>query len=767
MATKCVLILWFAFVVMKFLPLTVSESETSELKTLYFLTIQSYPDPNATIQPSWDGGIDIIPAAELAVELINNNSGMLPNYRLELINADGGCNILTKTVISFVDNVFVQQEKQPIVGIIGGSCSASSLILSPLTGREEVALINMHYGGSPALGNRELYPYAFGTLGSSQVLVDALFALMRKNDWKRIAILYDESRIFFSDAFNRLRSTLAAEIPGGEIVFSSPVFDSTLPIDDIRRQRVRLVLVFTGPEYARRVMCLAYHENALFPVYQWFLFSGEFSEFEEDVDFIYNGTRINCTRNVMANISMNGNVIVLNRLSTGDESSITDANITYRQFLQLYSQKVEEYNRNEDNPYRPISVSVWAPPFFDQVWTLALALNNSNLNLSNYRYGMQEITKVIREEIHSLEFDGVSGHIKFDSATGFSTRPVNIFQVSDGQAELVAYIEGGMIINASDPDFIFDEFNTTYGTVLPAVAALFTVLTVILLCLIVLVHIVTIVYRKHRSIRASSLKLNQLIFAGCYISVVAALLYEIHNAIPLRGLVADVLCHSTVAWLIPIGYTLIFGTITARTWRLYRIFTHYLDPGRLITNPVLFSFVFMLLAIDVIIAVVWTAVDPIRHEFDTNIEEHGEKGHVLVLVRYCTGSEHYTIWIGIVLVYKFLVLSVMVVLSLLTRNIYNRNFQTKSLRVMAYLLGILFVFCLSLYLILLLRRTNLHGAYSVFSFILNAVIFLCLSLVFVPPIIPLLKEKFGTQFTHRRKMNTPITHYHEQNTLFL
>ena len=736
MATS-ILRLCLAFMVMTFLSPSVSETGEPELKTLYFLTIQSYPDPNATVQPSWDEAADIIPAAELAVELINNRSDILPDYRLELINADGGCNILTKTVISFVENIFVQQEKQPIVGIIGGSCSDSSLILSPLTGREEIALINMHYGGSPALGNRELYPYAFGTLGSSQVLVDAIFALMNNNNWKQIAALYDESRIFFSDAFNVLRSTIATAVPGGELVFSSPVYDTMLPVASIRGELVRIVIVFTGPEFARRIMCLAYHENALFPVYQWFLFQREFSDFEEDVDFFYNNARINCTKNVMANISMNGNFVVRNRLSTGDEISITAANITYDQFLQLYSQKVEEYNRNEDN--HPSSVGIWAPPFFDQIWSLALALNNSNLNLSDYQYGRRKITNVIREEIHNLDFDGVSGHINFDSATGFSTRPANFFQIFDGRAEYVAYSEGGIIVNAADPNFISDEFKRTYATVLPVVAALFAVLTVILLCLIVLAHIFTIKHRKHHSIRASSLKLNQLIFAGCYISVMAALLYEIHNALPLRGLAADVACHATIAWLIPIGYTLIFGTIVARTWRLYRIFTHYLDPGNLISNQALFAFVFILLAIDVIIAIVWTAVDSIKHDFDIRIEENGEKGYELVLVRYCTGSEYYVIWIGVVLVYKFLVLSVMVALSVMTRNIYNKNFQTKSLRVLAYILGMLFIFCLSLYFILLLRRTNIHGHYTVFSFLLNAVIFLCLALVFFPPIMPLLK----------------------------
>ena len=739
------LCLTFAFVMFLTLAGTENVNEAAELKTLYFLTIQSYPDPNATIQPSWEGAPDIIPAGELAVELINNRSDILQDYRLELINADGGCNIVTKTAISFVKNVFTQQEKQPIVGIIGGSCSDSSIILSPLSGRQEVALINMHYGGSPLLGNRYLYPYAFGALGSSRILVETIFTLMRRENWKRIAVLYDESRIFYDRAFNVLRSTIATAIEGGDIAYSSPVYDTMLPIQSIQRQLVRVIMVFTGPEFARRIMCLAYYEKMLFPVYQWFIFQREFPEFRENVTFYYNNTLYDCPESLMVNTIMKGNVIIRNKLSTADNVSITAAGITYPQYLQMYAQKVEEYNSNETNQYRPISVSIWAPIFFDQIWGLALALNNSNLNLSNYRRGMQEITNMIREETLKLEFDGVSGHINFNNATGFSTRPADIFQVSDGQAVYVAYSDNGSIVDVSDPRFISDEFNSTYSTVFPGVAASFAVLTVILLCLIVLAHIVTVVYRQYHSIKASSPMLNQLIFAGCYISVVAALLDEIHYAIRLRGLAADVVCHMAIAWLIPIGYSLIFGTIAARTWRLYRIFTHYLEPGKFISNWVLFTFVFVLLTIDVVIATVWTAVDPIKHEFERRVKETGEQGYEVVLMRYCTGSKYYFAWLGLVLGYKSLLLLVMVVLSLLTRNIYSRNFQTKSLRVLVYLLGMLFVFCIPLRIILVFRHADIHGSYSVFNFLLNMVIFLCFALVFLPPILPLMKVKLSAQ----------------------
>ena len=142
--TKLKLLLHLLFTAAVILP--GSTFEEAQLKTLYFLTIQPYPDPTATLQPALQDGPEVIAGAELAIQLINNRTDILEDYRLELINDDGGCNIVVKTVTSFARQIF-QQVKQPIVGVIGGGCSDSSLTLSPLLARDEISLINMHLGG--------------------------------------------------------------------------------------------------------------------------------------------------------------------------------------------------------------------------------------------------------------------------------------------------------------------------------------------------------------------------------------------------------------------------------------------------------------------------------------------------------------------------------------------------------------------------------------------------------------------------------------------
>ena len=60
---------------------------------LRLLTLLPYPSDDPAQQPQWAGGPDFIPATHLTVDLINNSSQVLPDYHLELLDEDGGCDL--------------------------------------------------------------------------------------------------------------------------------------------------------------------------------------------------------------------------------------------------------------------------------------------------------------------------------------------------------------------------------------------------------------------------------------------------------------------------------------------------------------------------------------------------------------------------------------------------------------------------------------------------------------------------------------------------
>lgn len=712
----------------------IRQRDAADVTTLYLLTLLPYPDLVGDLQPSWDAGPDIVPAVELAVDLVNNRTDILPDYRLKLVHDDSGCDIISRTMVSFTRGIF--SENSP-VGIIGPGCSIATLRTSPLNARDEIALINVHLSGSPFLGDRTRYPYSFGLLGSTyDAFVDTAFALMKKNRWKRIAALFDESRTFFSSTFQALEMDISNEIPDGEIAFSSAVYETNFPLRPIRDGLIRVITVFTGPEFARRIMCLAYYEEMLYPAYQWILFGREVSEFT-DTDFHYDGRRYNCSEQVLLNTILTGHVLVNYRLKHSNGSAPTFSGYSHDEYRELYQERIDQYR----GPHVNLTVNIFATLAYDGVWALALALNNSGLDFTQYQRGNPEMTDLIREQIYQLEFEGVSGSVKFDRSTGFVSRFSNIYQVINASEVLVAYNRPGEFQKFVQAEFISDTFESTPTTVEAPVAAVLAAITLTLFGLIVTAHVISIVYRNYHSLKASSPKLNHLIYIGCYIFIGGTLLYEIKKAIPqLTEQDASNSCHALWAWLFPISTTLIIGTITARTWRLYRIFTHYLDPGPFISDPVLFVFIAVLLLVDVVIATAWTAVDPLHFEVRQRTVP-SEVGFTIVLDRTCTGGDYFFAWFGLILGFKALLLMGMTTLSIVTRSIHSKDFTTSSLRVLAYLLAFVFPLGILLYFVLIFQRIEVHIDYVILSTLLNVVIFLCFALVFLPPLAPLLREK--------------------------
>ena len=79
--------------------------------------------------------------------------------------------------------------------------------------------------------------------------------------------------------------------------------------------------------------------------------------------------------------------------------------------------------------------------YYDQVWAIALAinnylseLNNRNLSIDNYTIGQPLINAVIEEQMKNLRFQGASGWIEFNQYRSVST-PIEMFWISDNETE--------------------------------------------------------------------------------------------------------------------------------------------------------------------------------------------------------------------------------------------------------------------------------------------------------------------------------------------
>jgi gamma-aminobutyric acid type B receptor len=190
--------------------------------------------------------------------------------------------------------------------------------------------------------------------------------------------------------------------------------------------------------------------------------------------------------------------------------------------------------------------------------------------------------------------------------------------VVDNTSVLIGYFDEDKehLVLEKDAEFVDDSFPSKKVVVHPILGGSVVLITILVLALIVAVHILTLLYNKFSYIRASSYRVGQLTFIGCYMIVLCLLCFTLQKISSTPVISTTTLCVIQV-WSLSLGFTLILGTVAAKTWRLYRIFCHLRKPGKLLHDWVLIVVVFVLATVDVVLCSVWTAefrITTVHHE---------------------------------------------------------------------------------------------------------------------------------------------------------
>ncbi len=352
---------------------------------------------------------------------------------------------------------------------------------------------------------------------------------------------------------------------------------------------------------------------------------------------------------------------------------------------------------------------------------------------------------MILDEFYSLDFSGVSGRIKFNNASGFLTRMISLFQVIDEMPMLVAHYDGESFMQVGPFVSIPDRFEDSVSNVNDGIIPVFIIFTIMELVAVVFLHVMTIKYRSHPSVKASSVLLCQLIYLGCYLYLLSLFFILIQSHSKIDGPSTVILQNFISLWLHPISVTLLIGTVGARTWRLYRIFVHYLKPSRFIANKYLITLVLFGVLIDIIFETLWTAIDPLKLHV---MYLKNEGNAVRIALRSWSGT-YDAVWYTLLNVYKELIFLIVVVLALLTRSIQNQTFSTKAFRTFSYLAGIFHTMSLAIGILYRFNPENNEDARVRIPFIsvyiyYSVLILLFIILVAVPPLVPIFRTEVST-----------------------
>ena len=733
-----------------------SEGEQSCGRTIYFGLMLAYPDPQgrASLSADFDDGHDIAPAAYLAVEQINNRSDLLSEHDIQLIQVDGGCTVTERTVIGINE---LSCNCKPIIGIVGPSCGTSAELVSQITGRKQFSLITIHYGERDSLGDRSKYPYAFGILGSSLVNAKAFVELMKRNWWTKVAVLYSEDNV---DSF--AVAVHIQQIIGNtkdfEVAYSSTVYDSYIPIQDLRFSFVRVIIILASPEITLRALCLAYYEGLVFPNYQW-VFNGRFDSDFHEILFTYEGEVYSCSK-ADINISVKGSINLVWNTISDQRSEVsrmyTDTNLTYQEYLTRYDLQRGDYAIR----FNVSSIETeWAKGFYDAVWSLAFALNDSlkelNMDLTQIKPGSTVVAQTIGKHMLDIDFQGISGRIKFDNKTGFNIdSTVNIYQYNENKTSTkvgLYVLENLTLLPNTNPMFITATFAGVYVRVQSYIAILFLVVVVASLLLALPAHVVSFVYRNHRAIKASSPRLSNMIFLGCYFILIGTSLLILTHSVNIKSEIKSPLC-VVIPWILTPGTTLIIGTVCMKTWRLYRIhyvsrrgYTYDSKAQMHISDYFLSAAVLFMIAIDFIICLIWTTVDPLKANPHQEIIQEGDSLPVIQVDDHCQ-SEYVVYWVTVIVAYKGILTLCSLLLALPTR-IRIKEFKTKNVIMFVYILSMVVGLGVPLYTIVTIIDISVTICFIVLCLNLDIVVYVCLFTLFLPPMIPLIKERFISMYT--------------------
>ena len=708
-----------------------SSSEVDK-KVLSLLTILPYYNPDPNLDPTWNDGDDIQPALELAKDQINNSSALLQNYTLQLVHAEGGCQHTPITVTNFVAGAF--QESGRPVGLIGPGCSSSSVSLAPLTNRDKLAVVMLHGSGTPELSNRTRFPYSLGNLGTIDNFAAAYLYLTKEASWNRLAVLYDTSNVYFEET-KRLVFSNATDA----VKFLSPVSNTFIPLEAIKEARLRVIFVMCPLILSKQIICKSYTIGMTYNNFQWVFMDQTYNELAQPIAFEYDGISYNCSEDDMIE-ALEMATLLLFKLNTSSKAR-TISNLTFSEYLDHYEMYRERYNAAAVR-VRNASFTVWASYLYDSVWAWALVLDNLTKEAADgnflVNYGDTEQADRIVEQFYNIGFDGVSGEVNFTRENGFTIRKVDILQVKEGSLEKVAVSGTDGTMNVSRFISIPDTFpiNARQGVIVGGIS---TVILTIQLLITIVAQILTAVYYKKPSIKASSPKLLHISYMGYYLVWIGIFTWSFRTALSavIDNTLRHYFCQLLWAWCLPIGLIMAIGPVGMRTWRIYRIFKHYLDPGPLISNPILIGGVFLLLIPVALLAIVWTVVDPMRSED----EDEFRRGQ-LPLVKIQCNCKYYFVWLGSIMSYMVCVCLVVTIFGFLTRNIPNRTFATSALRVLMYIESLLLFIGLPIFYIINLVVFEPVYSYIVLAILLTLmleVFFLC---VFLPPLLPIFKLRW-------------------------
>ena len=719
---------------------SLSSSTTVPLRILVLV-----PFPTSNGSKGWDRGLELLPAARVAVKEINSKTDLLAGYNIQLIErSHDACSesVISQGVINFIHNALqTESNNTNAIAVLGLACSAVAATLSPIAGREEVSLLQLAIANSHALRNQSTYSHLWRFLSSSEALVSSAVQLLKKLNWRRVGLIYGGNRIVFNTMADSFREEVRSnnyKLLVDHEIDSTPGFVSEA-LDLIQTSGVRIIFAPTAIPELIQILCQASKRNMVWPGYVWIFPSRSLNELDANSD--------SCDNNELLYSAIKNVMLINFELENRNSSAILVSGHTYEEYKEEYDREsdnllkeekfsnlLKHFNFTTDNPYANI--------MYNEVWALALALNKSSqelksrgFHLFDYEYNNSEITSIIERHLKDVSFAGTLGTVAFDEHYEVSTE-VGIYQIKNNNEVKIAKLRNGKLnlSNISIEDVPSDEFEEQVNLlplhlaiVIYIQVVILTILTSIMLCLVWIL-------RKKPEVKATSPLLNVHIFFGCYLLICATVILPTRQFVQISEPSTYVTLCYFAEILTNTGINLITGTVLMRLVRIYRIFTSIPQMGRFWRNKSIFICVIIIASIPNIVTFLEILFD--RKKDQINDSYFLDKKTQVVVVTIKCFSKYANIFHVTRIAYSIFLMLLMATFALLTRKVKKKHFKDTK-KVLAFVFSFTLIGTVLIPMSFVLKSQGKENlAIVVLVYVYHLIIFLSQLFLIAPKVIP-------------------------------
>ena len=526
--------------------------------------------------------------------------------------------------------------------------------------------------------------------------IDAITSLIDRLDWTYIGLITDSTnyQLYAAGLLLKKLHSIQEMTVSPYVRLGLSHEDYIQALQQVKRYQTKVIIMMVSEETACTILKYALQYKFTWPEYAWIVYNIQSSE---------------CTS------SMEG-VILLNKKQIN---------------IDMQSQEWIKGIRfgNSCNNHTSLGESRYLSLLYDSVLAVALA---EQLNFTN------------------ATFPGISGQVQIREGKRLSN--ISIIHIQNYSNYEIGYYD-----TASKELYILEDNHFNVATnrrdnVLSVLTVFdgITDLNVIFILSIFAVSIVTVTvtlvlylyFHKEPEIKATSVTLSMCMFSGCYISLLFIPLLLIEGQSSEFTLLADVICMWLV-WFSFLGlpFPLILGTLLLKMLRVYVIFFHpHSYKRKLCSDGGLFMSVLLLSSPTILVLTTWTVLD--YHSKHRLMLPHEQ-----VYYDRCL-SNHTALWLGMLLVYFFILLIAVIVVAFKTSKIRYKHFRdAKATNIYAFLASFLTVMALLYWFFFRSLEININSVKSSGYTLYVGHIFVSMSCQFTlfipklyPPIVRRLKH---------------------------